>query len=382
MPTTFFDISLLLPQTPLASPTLWLHGWLFVGFVAHLIFMNAVVGVACISLLRLARPTKKAGGFSTEGPPLMNALPKGLALVVNLGVVPLLFLQATYGYVAYSSAVLMAVWWLSIMGVVMMAYYGLYLATSPAAPRGARILALALALGLLFLNAFTLVNKAVIGQSPALWIHYAASPFGAFLALQDPQLFPRYLHVLISCVAVGGLFLGVVAGKNLRGLERRGASPAELLEAAVEERKGFSWYTHATALQLAAGTWFLMSLPTAQQRMFLGSDPVASALFALALLAALASLIFARKKRAGAVIVTAGVTILCMAGMRTLLRNSLLASYPSPEGSALDYGPAFIFLACLLLSTFAVVRMVRLYRGQDAAKKSRVKLLPSQRIKG
>lgn len=378
---TYFDIAQLLPQTPLTSPALWLRGWLFLGFVLHLVFMNAVVGVACISLLRLLRPVKK-GALAPEAPPLLDALPKGLALVVNLGVVPLLFLQAAYGYVAYNSAVLMAVWWLSIMGVVMMAYYGLYFATSPSAPRGARTLALALALGLLFLNAFTLVNKAVTVQSPALWLQHAASPYGVFLAVRDPQLIPRYLHVLVACVAVGGLCLGVFAARNLRGLERRGASPAELLEAATEERKGFSWYTHATALQLVMGTWFLLSLPEAQQRMFLGDDAFAAGLFALALLAALASLVFARKKRGMAVIATAGLAILCMAGMRTLLRSSLLSAYPSPPDSALNYGPALVFLACLVLSAFAVLHMFRLFRRGDGARKSRVKLLPPQRIKG
>lgn len=381
MPATFFDIAQLLPQTPLTSPAPWLRDWLFLGFVLHIIFMNAVVGVACISLTRLLRPVKK-GAPAPEAPPLLDTLPKGLALVVNLGVLPLLFLQAAYGYVAYNSAVLMAVWWLSIMGVVMMAYYGLYFATSPSAPRGARILALTLALGLLFLNAFTLVNKAVIVQSPALWLQHAASPYGIFIAVRDPQLIPRYLHVLVASVAVGGLCLGVFAGRNLRGLERRGASPAELLEAATEERKGFSWYTHATALQLVIGTWFLLSLPEAQRRMFLGGDAFAAGLFALALLAALASLAFARKKRGKAVIATVGLAILCMAGMRTLLRISLLSAYPSPPDSALDYGPALVFLVCLVLSAFAVLHMFRLFRSQDGARKSRVKLLPSQRIKG
>lgn len=54
-------------------------------------------------------------------------MPKILALAVNFGIAPFLFLQVLYGNYLYPGILLMAVWWMSIVMAVMLAYYGLYI---------------------------------------------------------------------------------------------------------------------------------------------------------------------------------------------------------------------------------------------------------------
>jgi len=54
-------------------------------------------------------------------------LPMTVALTVNLGIPPLLFLQILYGNFIYVSTVLMAVYWLSIFVLIILSYYGTYL---------------------------------------------------------------------------------------------------------------------------------------------------------------------------------------------------------------------------------------------------------------
>ena len=47
-------------------------------------------------------------------------------MTVNLGIPPLLFLQTLFGQFLYSSSILMAVFWLSVVPVLIVAYYAAY----------------------------------------------------------------------------------------------------------------------------------------------------------------------------------------------------------------------------------------------------------------
>ena len=49
------------------------------------------------------------------------------ALAINMGVAPLLFLQVLYGQFFYTSTVLMATYWLSIIFLLIITYYSIYI---------------------------------------------------------------------------------------------------------------------------------------------------------------------------------------------------------------------------------------------------------------
>ena len=59
--------------------------------------------------------------------PVAKKLPVMIALGINMGVPPLLFLQVVYGNLFYSSSVLMAVYWILIIPLLILAYYGTYI---------------------------------------------------------------------------------------------------------------------------------------------------------------------------------------------------------------------------------------------------------------
>lgn len=109
---------------PLGLPApLWLlFGLKVFGFWVHMFFMNLwfaglIVGLV---LLRGREP------LATAGRRLVAATPVWVALGVNAGIVPLLFLQVLYPQFFYTSTILQAWPWLAIIPLMIVAYYGTY----------------------------------------------------------------------------------------------------------------------------------------------------------------------------------------------------------------------------------------------------------------
>jgi len=70
----------------------WLYLFLVLTFVLHILFMNAMLGSAIMAFVGDLR--RKNTGSSKD---ISAKLPYAIAFTVNLGVAPLLFLQALYG---------------------------------------------------------------------------------------------------------------------------------------------------------------------------------------------------------------------------------------------------------------------------------------------
>lgn len=367
MPPSFPDPAALIPALDgLPAPWSLMALLLFVTFVLHLILMNTVVGVALITL------AAKTGLFSGRTAPVHLVekgeytpdvlLPKGVALVVNFGIPPFLFMQCIFGQYIYASSVLMALWWLSVMLVVMLAYYGLYINMNKSGlSETARATALGIAVLLLLWNAFLFVNNMTLLQNPERWAAYAQNAGGTLLNLGDPQVIPRWLHVILSCLAVGGLSLALPAAIHLRRLAREGGDPAKALPHLESKRKALRWFFFATLAQIPVGAWFFMALPKAQRGLFMGGDFLATALFVLSLVLTVVSLITAWRERAWCATWSTLLVIVMMAGMRTLLRSSMLEPFYSPHMRQLDLGPLALFLGSLALSAVAVAWLAKVY---------------------
>jgi hypothetical protein len=125
-------------------------------------------------------------------------MPIVIALGVNFGIIPLLFTQVVNYQFFYPAGVLIAWPWLSVIALLMVAYYGIYLH----AESRRRALALAsgsvsavflVTIGFLFANNFSLMTNPhqwmVIFRRTAI----AAAPSGLALNLGDPTLFARWL---------------------------------------------------------------------------------------------------------------------------------------------------------------------------------------------
>lgn len=337
---------------PDALPVPW--GWfqilLTVTFVLHLLFMNAMLGgtiIAFVGGLRGARGLATAREASTK-------LPFSVAFAVNAGVAPLLFLQVLYGHFVYSSSILMARWWLSIIGVLIVAYYAVYAYRDRfERGRGARQGLVGLAMVLLLYISFLFTNNWTLAVAPGQWSAYFARPDGSLLNLGEPTLWARWLHMVVGSVAIAGLVLAHFAQRQVR----RGDG-----QAALRVREGLGWFRWATLAQVGLGSWWLMTLRPDVMKLFMGGSPLGSALLGLGVLLTAAALVTGFRGRLGATTLLAVLLMLVMALMREIVRAGDLAPYFRPADLAVrtEISPLILFLVVFAIGIGTVVHMLRL----------------------
>ncbi len=332
----------------------WFRLLLLAGFTLHLLAMNAMLGGGVMALVL----SLKDGG---QAPPaehdLAQKIPFAVALTVNLGVPPLLFLQVLYGNLIYVSAVLMAVWWLAIFLLAMAAYYAAYVYDFKFAALG-RARSLVIGLGVLCLLAvgFIFSNSLSLMLKPSTWTVYFSNPHGTFWNTAEPTLWPRYLHFVLGSLAVGGLGLALLgAWRNRRGNPQgRGLI-----------RLGVSWFIWASLAQMADGLWFLLSLPREIMLLFLGGSAAHTSLLWLGAALGVVALVLASKGRVGPAVGATLATLVLMVITRDLLREAYLRPYFSPESLPVtgQASPALAFLVALVIGSALIFWLLRLAAG-------------------
>ena len=95
---------------------LWFQVLLIFTFFIHMILMNFLLGGSLLTLWDLF--TGKLEKRTT------GSIPTLVALTVNFGVPPLLFVQVLYGHLFYSSSVMLAVPWILVVPILILAYDG------------------------------------------------------------------------------------------------------------------------------------------------------------------------------------------------------------------------------------------------------------------
>jgi hypothetical protein len=327
----------------------WFEGLNLVTFVAHIIMVNVLLGGGLLAawLAIFDRGDPLAGAIS-------NKLPTTFALAVNFGVAPLLFLQVLYGHLFYTSAVLSAVWWLSVIVLLIAGYYSLYI-HQYRHKAGRAGLPVFLVIGLALVLCVSLVLTSVLAtmETPFNWTEYFTNPQGTILTFFKATTVPRYLHFLLASVALGGLFAALIA-------IRPGQLPTD--EADRAKALGMKVFTSATLLQMAAGLWWLMALPRDILLQFLGDNVLASGLLLAAVASTIPALLagFAGKPVRATLWVVATVSL--MVGVRAMLRRLSLAPYFSPGDLEVvgEASPMVMFLITLVLGLIAVGYMLRL----------------------
>ena len=93
------------------------------GFWLHMVFMNLwLVGIPTgLVLWKFREDISKR---------LFKLMPFFMAFGINAGVVPLLFIQTLYGQQFYSATILQAWFWFSVIPLLCIAYYAIYLVSS------------------------------------------------------------------------------------------------------------------------------------------------------------------------------------------------------------------------------------------------------------
>ncbi len=110
-----------LPGLP--APFWFIQFFKIVGFVLHCLPMSIWFVGLPMALLFLCIGRRNARRYAKR---LFKELPVLMALGINFGIVPLLFIQTAYYKAFYTSTVLMACHWLMVIILVGLAYYALY----------------------------------------------------------------------------------------------------------------------------------------------------------------------------------------------------------------------------------------------------------------
>jgi hypothetical protein len=356
---------------PQPAPPFLLWALLQLTFVLHLVAMNAVVGGTILALhWRFSRRAEGAPQRAALLAFFARALPVAVAATVTLGVAPLLFVQVLYGRLFFTSSILMAWFWLAIVPLVILAYYGAYLLAFRGEALGKARAVAGLVMLLFAVVAFFQVSNATRSIRPDTFVEtYRASGRGLTLNLGDPTLWPRYLHVLLGAVAVAAF------GAALYGVLRRPRDP-ELGDWAI--RRGTTVYGVATAANVFVGLLFLLALPRSVLIRLVGGDTWAMTLLALGILlsiaaAGLALLALGAKNAVRATWAQLWVllaTLVVMVLLRDQVRLIALrdAGFEHPGRVATQWGPLAVFLVLLVAAVATIGWMARaLARGKAAA---------------
>ncbi len=352
---------------PLPAPAPLLHGLLLLTFYLHLLFMNGLVGGAVLTFwshLRARRPGAEGAGLDLElARRVGRLLPTLTAGTITFGVAPLLFLQTLYGQFFFTSSILMAWPWLSVIPVLVLAYYGVYLNSFRGDRLGAaRAPLLAVVCLLLLAIAFIYTNNATLMLRPDRWaaLHFASAGGGA-LNLGDPQVIPRWLHMILGAVAVGGLLLAVL-GQWTRKRAAGGGDTGGDAAGARMRSVGLGALAYLTMANFLVGMWFLIALRRDVMMLFMGGSPHGTGLLGLGLVLSFAIILLALRARQRSddglwpVAAVTLLTVALMVLMRDLVRAGYLAEHYRPETFAVQtQGLNLALFALLLVAGLAIV---------------------------
>ncbi len=253
---------------PLPAPLWLLWGLLTLTFVLHIVPMNFVLGGSLIAAAGRLR-----GSGDEDSRALLHWLaklaPTMVSAAVTFGVAALLFVQTLYGRLFFSSSILMAWFWLGVVPVLILAYYGTYVLSFKEERLGRLAAPLAILIALMFTAiAFVYTNNMSLALRPETWVAaYQQDAGGTHLNLADKTLIPRFLHMVLGAVAVAGMIV------SLYGLAKSGRDE---VHGNWAMRHGAIWFVAPTVVNLLTGLWWIAALPREVMFRFAGRNPVAT----------------------------------------------------------------------------------------------------------
>lgn len=241
---------------PLPASELALEVAIVVLFLAHILFVNLMVGGALLGLVYEARGRRR---------PVLDRVAREIAatvtvnksLAVVLGVGPLLVVNVIYTLYFYSANALTGSVWILLVPAVAAAFLLLYAhkySWDAFADRKGLHLALGAAgTAVLLLVPMIFLANVNLMLFPERWTEVR----GFATALLLPNVLPRFVHFLVASVAVAALFLAAFFGRRGYAFDDHlpGVDRVEL------RRELVSVGLAATGLQLLAGPLLLLTLP-------------------------------------------------------------------------------------------------------------------------
>jgi hypothetical protein len=355
------------PSSPLGYPAPYWFLALFkvVGFTLHMVPMNLWLAGTILAVLVRGR----ADGARMFSDRLMQQMPVIVALGVNFGIVPLLFTQVAYYRVFYPATILMAWPWFAIVGLLAVAYYGVYLYAAGLKEGGAGMTRLRrasgwtaavlfVAISFVFANGFSLMTN--LRAWPGLWqaTSAAGAPMGTGLNVADPSLWPRWLLMLGLAVTTTAAYVVVDAGLFAR----------RELEVYRSWAGGFACKLYALGLLwvAAAGSWYVFGAWSADLRQVMFSGPMAALTALTALGPALVLALIAAQRRGvrPRLAMTVGFAQLAVVALnavsRQVVQNLELRPFldVAAEPVRVQWSPLILFLALFVAGLVVIAWMV------------------------
>ena len=353
----------------LPAPFWFIELFKVLGFALHAIPMNLWYAGILVALICGRRCGDNGRRLVRR---FMAQMPIVVAFGINLGIVPLLFLQLAYGAVFYPATILMAWYWLSIVALVIPAYYGVYvyalalrgndgeLAPWQKAAGWVSVVAFML-VGFFFANGLSLMTN-TSGWIAALMKHNVdGAATGWAVNHGDPTLLSRWL--LMFGLALGttaawiALDSGCFAAKESDAYRRWAARLARSVAIA------------GAVLATAAGGWYVFRAwrPEVFQQMFAWTDrPLLACLtlltgsspwWAAALLVLWGGLALT-PRRAAAVVAAQTAALAVNAVSRQIVQNIELGINDfflvGLQESKTDWGPLLLFLGTFVVGVAAI----------------------------
>ena len=327
-------------------------------FTLHILVINIVVGGSLIiATSRIFGKEDQPG--QTVHSVLANKLPTSFALGINLGVAPLLFMQVIYGHLFYTSSVLMAVYWILVIPLLIIAYYAAYIHVRKytSSVMISKVAILITSLLLLYIG-FIYVNNMTLMAQPGKWTAYFENRGGSILNMSDPTLIPRYLHFVVASVAVAGLFIAMVWSMR----KKKGVEGAD-----SKIHSALRIFGYATIVQVILGFWFLIAIPADFILQFMGRNIFYSLVLLVGFASGIGAIATAFMSKLRPTVIMLLTTIVAMVITRHNLRTLYLGDMFKLETLELSpqYDVLALFLVILIAGLAAVGYMVNQVRAAD-----------------
>jgi len=331
---------------PLPAPAWLLEFLLVFTFILHLLAMDFLLGGVIILSVSsyLGRRDSRHREFTRR---VSRAMPSIAAFTITLGVAPLLFLQLVYGQLFYASSALMAWYWLAVVFLVLLGYYGVYWYQMQHDELGPKALWVILAAAVLFIHvAFIFTQNMTAMLHPQdFYDLFVRGQVGTILGLVAPLNIIRLAHFVVAAIALAGL--GVTLLSHCWRTES-----SELAE--WGRRYGVTWFMGGTVVQFLVGLWFLFSLPVEVRQALVGDKLVVGILVSAFILALLALLSAPKSLTASSVAILG--TISMMAVVRHFVRSASLRPYFDPHSLPVQgQWEVFCIFVVLLLAGLGTV---------------------------
>ena len=208
---------------------------------------------------------------------------------------------------------------------------------------------------------FVFVSQAILASRPDLWAAAPGMPAGMFLPVRDPQLAPRLLVILAGALSVSAFFVAWHGADHVKDGEVAYGRKALMF--------GALGLAILVVLEIAAGVWFVLSLPPAVSAALSSGSPSGYLLLwgtAAAAVAAAVLALVAASAPAPCQYIYAGAAILfyslgSMTLVRERIREALLAAAKAVPAKAMvcaQPGAVTVFVVVSVLGAAAIAYMV------------------------